>query len=118
MRTNTILRWLPLFLVAGALGGCVFVTDDDASLSIHNRSDFVLTEVRITEVDNPNWGPNLLRDVLYPGEDLVIVDIDCGYYDALVVDETGTECELDDLDLCFDDQGWVITNTTLALCAF
>jgi hypothetical protein len=104
-------------LVAAALAGCVS-GDGDSELVIANRSDFVLVEVHIAEVNDPSWGPNLLPDVLFPGEDLVIVDIDCGTYDVLVVDELGTSCELASNRLCFDSDVWVIDNTTLAICAF
>lgn len=100
-----------------ALTSCVIFADD-ATLTVHNHSDYVLTEVRLAHVYERNWGPNLLPGVLYPGDDLVIVDIECGDYDVLVVDETGVECVLADLDLCFDDESWVITNLTLDVCAF
>jgi hypothetical protein len=110
----------PLALVAfivSSSAGCFIVTDD-ATLIVHNHSSYVLTEVRIAEVDDRHWGPNLLPDVLYPGEDLVIDDIDCGHYDVLVVDETGVDCVLADLDLCFGDESWVIDDLTLDFCAF
>jgi hypothetical protein len=35
-----------------------------------------------------------------------------------VVDETGVQCELASLDLCFDDGLWVIDDFTLDVCAF
>ena len=46
---------------------------------------------------------NLLPDFLFPGEELVITDIRCGYYDVLVVDETGVNCTLTDIGLCVSD---------------
>jgi hypothetical protein len=104
--------------VAALGSGCVIIADDDATLTVHNHSSYVLTEVHLAEVDDRNWGPNLLPGVLYPGEDLVIVDIECGDYDVLVVDETDVECVLADLTLCFDDESWVIDDLTLDLCAF
>jgi hypothetical protein len=104
--------------VASTSSSCIIVGDGDATLTVHNHSSYVLTEVRIAEVGDRAWGPNLLPDVLYPGEDLVIVDIDCGDYDVLVVDETDVECVLGDITLCFDDERWVIDDVTLAFCAF
>jgi hypothetical protein len=104
--------------VAALTGGCVIIADDDATLTVHNHSSYVLTEVHLAEVDDPTWGPNLLPDVLYPGEDLVIVDIECGDYDVLVVDEYDVECVLAGLTLCFDDESWTIDDVTLAICAF
>ena len=106
--------------LAAAVGLSASACDsDDNEFIISNRSDFVLEEVHLAEVNDPTWGPNLLPDVLFPGEDLVIFDIACGSYDVLIVDEFGTSCELIDNDLCFNDTDrWTITNTTLAICAF
>jgi hypothetical protein len=114
MRTSP---WL-LATIAASISGCVIITDDDATLTIHNHSDHVLVQVHLADDDDRTWGPNLLPDVLHPGEDLVIDDISCGRYDVLVVDDENVECELRNLDLCFHDEGWVVDNTTLALCAF
>jgi hypothetical protein len=106
-------------LLAGlALGSAACVVTDDSSLTIYNESSYTLYEVYLAEESDPTWGPNLLPQPLFPGDDLVIVDIDCGTYDVLVVDETGVECELVGLDLCLDDEGWVIDDFTLDVCAF
>jgi len=107
------------FGTVAALGLAACGGSDNNNLVIANRSDFTLEEVHIAEVNDPNWGPNLLPDVLFPGEDLVITDITCGTYDVLVVDELGTDCELDGTSLCFmDTDSWTINNTTLGVCAF
>ena len=106
----------PLF--AAALVGCAgsatveVEPEPGASLSVVNDSDFVIYEIFLTETDNPDWGPNLLRgDVLYPDEELVL-GVPCDFYDALLVDEEGVECEVHDLDLCLNDAVWVIRNNT------
>jgi hypothetical protein len=113
-----------LLLVAGLLTlaaapGCIIVSDEDAvdsTLLIANDSDYEIWEIYLTEVDNPNWGPNLLgADYLAPGEEFLVVDIECDYYDALLVDEDGVECELLDVDLCFDDATWIIRNNTCTI---
>jgi hypothetical protein len=84
----------------------------DATLMVINESDFVIEEIYLTEIDNPVWGPNLLRgDVLFPDEALTL-GVDCGFYDALLVDEDGVECTLYDLDLCLNDADWYIYNNT------
>lgn len=99
---------------------CVVSTSDgeDATLLIVNDSSYVIVDVRISEVGSRSWGPNLLGDVLFPGEELLITDIECGFYDVLVTDDTGLDCVLADIDLCFSDDTWVITNATLDACAF
>ena len=107
---------LTLLLVVGAVAAPACVVDDDpgdSTLTVVNQSDFVIQEVYITDVNASGWGPNLLSgDVLFPGESMVIHDIACDVYDALIVDETGLECQLLGIDLCFDDATWVITNNT------
>jgi hypothetical protein len=105
-------------LAAASLGGCIIESDDDgdSSITVENRSSFLIEEIRVTEIDSTNWGPNLLGgDILRPQESLTIL-VDCDIYDVLIVDDTGLECILFDLDLCFDDAVWVITNGELAAC--
>jgi hypothetical protein len=108
-----------LFLVAAVAGAGACVTSDggDSSLTIVNQSSFFIDEIHLAEVNDRNWGPDLIGD-LAPGEEVTIVDIDCGTYDVMVVDETGVECVLAGIDLCFSDDAWVITDTTLDVCAF
>jgi hypothetical protein len=98
--------------LVGCTGSTTVGVEPGASLSVINESDFVLYEIYLTETDNPDWGPNLLRgDVLYPDESLTL-GVPCDYYDALIVDEDGIECEAVGLDLCLNDATWVIRNNT------
>lgn len=93
-------------------GETVIIDTPGASLAVVNDSDFVIEEIYLTEVGSPTWGPNLLRgDVLFPGEQLLL-GVGCDFYDALVVDEDGVECEVLDLDLCANDATWIIRNNT------
>jgi hypothetical protein len=106
-------------IVAMALGGCVVVEDDgDSTLTVSNRSSYWIEELHLANVNDPSWGPDLVDGALAPGEDAIIVDIECGRYDVMVVDETGVECELSNLELCFDAGQWVIDDLTLDICAF
>lgn len=98
-------------LLLGACGSSS-TTISDASLTVSNQSDFALTEIYLTDVGSPTWGPNLLRgDVLLPGEELTL-GVSCSTYDALIVDEDGVDCEVHDIDLCLNDAVWVIRNNT------
>jgi hypothetical protein len=98
--------------LGAALAGCVIESGGDSSLTVYNDSDFVIQELYLVEVNSPTWGPDLLgSDVLLPGE-AIELGLDCDTYDALVVDETGLECEILGIDLCFDDAQWVLTNNT------
>lgn len=118
MRQNLFACLVALTVSTGA---CVMSADtgpEDATLLVVNDSSYVLTEVRIAPVGDRSWGPNLLPDVLFPGEELLIVDIECDTYDVLVTDETGVDCVLGNVDLCFNDDTWVVTDFTLDVCAF
>ena len=104
-----------LFGVACGGGGddTVIVDDSDSTLLIVNESDFVIEEIYITDVNASGWGPDLTGgDVLFPEEEILLTDLPCDFYDVLMVDETGLECEVLDIDLCFDDATWVVTNDT------
>jgi hypothetical protein len=92
--------------------GCVSDSGPDATLRVQNSSHFDIVELHLTGVNNPNWGPNLLgSDVLLPGESITL-GVDCGFYDALLVDEDDVDCELHDLDLCLNDADWIIRDNT------
>lgn len=88
----------------------------DGLLRIDNDSSFDLFEIYVTPIDASTWGPDLLGgDILFPGESLS-VEVGCDYYDAMVVDEFGNQCEILSLDLCGDSAVWSITNDALAAC--
>lgn len=117
-------KWfaLPILaLILSLASGCIIVTDDpgDASLTVANESDFVITELYLTPAGVSTFGRDLLgpSGFLFPG-DSIVLDVSCDFYDAQVVDETGFGCILLDLDLCFNDALWVIDNRELATCGF
>jgi hypothetical protein len=84
----------------------------EASLRVINNSDFVITELYLTDVNSRNWGDNLLaNDALVPDEHLTL-GVACGYYDVLLVDEEGVDCQLNGVDLCLNDATWLINNNT------
>jgi len=99
-------------VVSLSLAACTTSSSTDASLSVDNQSDFLITEIYLTDVGSSTWGPNLISgDTLNPGETLRL-DVNCSTYDAKLIDETGVSCEVDDLDLCLNDAVWVIRNDT------
>lgn len=107
-----LLTSIALVVVAG--GGCV-TTETDSSLLVSNRSDFEIHELYVTPVGASTWGDNLLgQDILLPGDKLDL-GISCGTYDAMIIDETGAVCELDGVDLCFDDADWIIRNNSCSV---
>jgi hypothetical protein len=97
-------------------GGCVVHDhdgdDSDSSLTVNNDSSYNIDQLYVTDSGDKHWGPNLLgTEPLDPG-DSVILDIVCGTYDVLMVDDTGAQCEVDAISLCFDDATWNIKNNT------
>jgi len=104
-------------LAAAATTACTDNNHEaDLTLHVQNDSDFSIVEIHVTQVGNPTWGPNLLTSALAPGDSLVL-GINCGTYDALLVDEAGVDCELHDLDLCLNDADWIIRNNTCTVFA-
>ncbi|MBA3538501.1 MAG: hypothetical protein H0T79_02630 [Deltaproteobacteria bacterium] len=102
-------------VAALAFGACVVEEGADATLEVRNDSSFTIRELYLTDVGNPTWGSNLLRgDVLFPNESFTL-GVECGTYDAMLVDETNVQCELSNIDLCFDDAIWVIQNSTCSV---
>lgn len=102
-----------------AATGCIIESDDDdpidATLLVDNQSDYAIVELYLTDVGSSSWGPNLLGgDILLPDETITL-GVECGFYDALLVDEDDVECEINDLDLCLNDADWVIRNNTCAV---
>lgn len=101
-----------LFAACSASGSGSIGPIEDSSLVVDNQSDFVIEEVYLTSVGNPSWGPNRLGgDALFPDETLTL-GVSCGNYDALLVDEDGVDCEINNIDLCLNDAVWVIRNNT------
>jgi hypothetical protein len=110
---------LALAAVAALSTGCIIEGDGDSDFTIYNDSNYTLVEINLAPVDQVSWGPNLLRgDVLLPDESLTIVSIECDTYDVRVVDDLGSDCILSDIDLCFDSDGWSVTDEILDICAF
>lgn len=108
-------------VLAASLGGCIISTSDDtsdATLSVHNQSDYDIYELYLTHSSSSGWGPDLLHGIPLEPDQIIDLDVSCGTYDAKFVDETGVSCEIDELDLCFSGSDWYITNDTCAFTDF
>jgi hypothetical protein len=117
MKTLRSLACVAAALGSLAIAGCTTSSGPDATLRVQNSSDFEIVELHLTNVGSSTWGPNLLgSDSLRPGESITL-GVNCGRYDALLVDETDVDCELNDLDLCLNDADWVIRNNTCTVFA-
>jgi hypothetical protein len=84
----------------------------DSILHVENQSDFSVVTLQVAPVGTSTWGPNLLRNgALDPG-DSIDLGVACDTYDARLIDETGVDCQLHDVDLCLNDADWIIRNET------
>ena len=109
---NTLRSFTCVAATLGALAfaGCSSDSSASGSLHVQNNSDFAIVEIHVTSVGSSTWGPNLISgDTLNPGETLT-VDVSCGTYDALLVDESGVDCQLMSDDLCLNNAACVIHN--------
>src|SRR5262245_18749116 len=89
----------------------------DSTVTIANQSNFAIYQMFMSSTADPAWGPDQLgRDVLLPGETFTLSNIPCDSYDVRLVDEDGDECVLQDVDICVQDDVWVIDNASLAVC--
>jgi hypothetical protein len=116
-----LIRSLPFVAALGLAGACTTTATvepdpiPDATLTVVNESDFAITELYLTSSVDLGWGSNQLRgDVLLPAEQISLA-ASCDFYDALLVDEDGAECQIDDIDLCLNDATWVIRNNTCSV---
>lgn len=98
------------------IGACSSNSDPGASITITNVSSYDIYELYVTPTGDPNWGSDLLGGDFLGYNEQITVDVDCGYYDVLLVDDTGAECEVDNQDLCGTDDEWVIDDVELANC--
>lgn len=116
MQNLRILACAVVALGSVAIAGCGS-SNDSGTLRVRNESDFAITEIRVTSVGSTTWGPNLISgDILAPGETLS-VDVSCDNYDALLTDESGAECTVHNVDLCFNTADWIIQNDTCPVFA-
>jgi hypothetical protein len=121
MKATRLLSLVSVLALSSVLTGCIVHTDedaDDSTLLVVNRSDYAIFELNLVDVGSGTWGRNYVgAEGLYPDEDILLVDIECDYYDARLIDEDDNVCEIYDIDLCFDDATWRITNNTCDIFA-
>ncbi|HEX3765931.1 MAG TPA: hypothetical protein VHW23_44850 [Kofleriaceae bacterium] len=95
-----------------AITGCGSSDNNETAgqLRVQNQSDFAIVEIRVTSVGSTSWGSNLISgETLDPGQSLT-VDVSCDHYDALLTDDSGAQCTIHDVDLCFNTADWIIQN--------
>jgi hypothetical protein len=88
----------------GALATAAHAAPEDRWFNLTNESGWAIQAVYVANVDNPNWGPNLLRGATLDPFDYVVLDPvkTQGYceFDILVVFSDGDAMEMQGVDLC------------------
>jgi hypothetical protein len=88
-----------------------------ASVEIANQTDWDFHQFFLSPADEDSWGPDQLGDhVLESGTSFELDGIPCDTYDVMLVDEDGDECVVTAVDVCGQDQGWIINNDDLLSC--
>jgi hypothetical protein len=112
---NFLRRMATVLTISAAITGCVVSSDDntDATLTVHNLSQYDITDIYVAPVGSRSWGPNLLDpgEVLFAGDQLTLAT-SCGTYDVQVIDETNVDCVVPDVDLCANDADWIVRDNT------
>ena len=91
---------------------------DASTVHITNKSDWEIHHFYMQPSDSEAWGPDQLggQTIAANGGTFVLNKIPCDTFDVKLVDEDGDECEVEGVDLCASQQGWVITSKDLVSC--
>jgi ABC-type sulfate transport system substrate-binding protein len=105
-------RFLAIALLAA---GTVQALADE--LRIVNKSEYDIHELYVSSSHAKKWGPDQLgkNGTIDAGETYKITGIPEGLYDLKLVDEDGTECEVEDVDFS-SGKVWTVTNRLLERC--
>jgi hypothetical protein len=101
---------------------CVFAGEANAAgrksdVTVHNDSDFAIFHFFLSSSAEDEWGPDQLGDhVIKNGGSFTLTSIPCDEYDVKLVDEDGDECVVEAVDVCGDDDEWLITDEDLLDC--
>ena len=88
-----------------------------ADVQITNRSDWDIHHFFLSAVDEEQWGPDQLGDeVIASGDSFTLTEVPCDEYDVRLVDEDGDECVVGAVDICGQNQSWVIKSEDLLAC--
>ena len=99
------------------VAGCSDTDEANATLHVHNNSDFSIVDIRVTSVGSTTWGNNLIAGTtLAPMQSLTIA-VSCNSYDVRLVDQQGVDCEIHNVELCASHADWVIDNNTCTVFA-
>jgi hypothetical protein len=101
---------------------CVFAGAANAAsrksdVTVHNDSEWTIQHFFLSSSAEDEWGPDQLGDhVIKNGGAFTITSIPCDEYDVKLIDEDGDECVVEAVDVCGDDDSWLITDEDLLEC--
>lgn len=104
------------------VSACVFAGEANAAgrksdVTIHNDTEWSIHHFYLSSSANDEWGPDQLGDeVIKNGGEFTITGIPCDEYDVKLVDEDGDECVVEAVDVCGEDDSWLITDEDLLEC--
>ena len=88
-----------------------------SNVIIKNKSDWEIHQFFLSPVDTDKWGPDQLGEqVIGTGGTFTLTGVPCDSYDVKLVDEDEDECVVPEVDICGDNQGWIINNDDLLAC--
>lgn len=87
------------------------------TVKVVNKSDWEIHQFFLSSSEEGEWGPDQLgENVIGAGESFELRNIPCDTYDVMLVDEAEDECIVEEVDICGEDESWVITNKILLGC--
>lgn len=103
MKMNLLSKTIAGLVLAGTVVAANTASAYERWVEIVNTANTSVVDVRISHIDDPYWGPNLLWGVLYPGySDFVEPVYHDGYcrFDIEISYADGTYANLWDVNLC------------------
>jgi hypothetical protein len=100
------------------LSAAVSVSADETSdVKIVNQSEWTVSHLFLSPVDEDEWGPDQLGEkVIAKGDSFTLTEVPCDLWDLKIIDEDGDECVLTEVDLCGEEATWNLTNEELLSC--
>lgn len=100
---------------------CAFAADANAGrksdVTVHNESEWTIHHFFLSSSAEDEWGPDQLGEgVIKNGASFTLTGIPCDEYDVKLVDEDGDECIVEAVDICGEDDEWLISDEDLLEC--
>jgi hypothetical protein len=90
---------------------------EKVTVKVVNKSDWEIHQFFLSSSVEGEWGPDQLgENVIGTDESFELRSIPCDTYDVMLVDEAEDECIVSEVDICGENESWVITNKILLGC--